>query len=173
MGIAHIRKWFARSAAPKQEFLAYAVMLSWHPGAGFAVYDPLAGRHFTHQPGTSIIRTLEPPSKLAADYFPAGIGLRAQLPRELTRSFNFRHKVLEQNYAGTRMMVEQFEMGGVSGQSFVYQRRYHPDGRVEVEASYGDLKKTHLAPPSSYPLNGYLEALRSFARPLVVKPKAA
>lgn len=159
-----IRRWFDRAKKPRQEFVAYAVMLSWHPGVGVGVLDPLAGRHFVHQPGTSIIKGLQPPTKLAADYFPVSLGQRAQLPRELTGKISVNHTVMEQQRDGYSVTIERYELSGALGQKpFVYQRAFHPEGHIEVEASYGQLKHTHSVRPEG-PLVPYIQALKTLAR---------
>lgn len=163
-----ISQWFNDTfRKPKHEVLAYAVMLSWHPSIGFAAHDPLTGRHFSHRPGTTVINNFSSPSKLAADYFPATPLNKPQLPRHIYGEVQYTHSLSEVRHEGNPVMVERYELRNSDTQAFIFQRRLHPDGYVELEASYGNLRNSHADKPHSgaeHTLNTYLDSLRTFAR---------
>lgn len=165
---SRIRDWFERLKKPKHEFVAYAVMLSWHPGVGFAAHDPLTGRHFSHRPGTTVINNFPSPAKLAADYFPATPMHRMHLPRELSGTITYNHSLAEvSRQGGGAGIMERYELQAGNGLPFVFQRSINPDGTVELEASYGQLSNRHADTPRHAPqhsLQSYLENLRTFAR---------
>ena len=142
-------QWFNdRFRKPRHEFVACAVMLSWHPAAGFAAHDPLTGRHFAHRPGTTVIHNYPSPSKLAADYFPATPFHAPNLPRHIYGSVQYTHSFTEvAQEGGAPTVIERFELRDSSPEAFIFQRRLHADGRVELEASYGQLRKLHQENP--------------------------
>ncbi len=160
-----LSRLFERFKKPKHEFVAYAVMLSWHPGIGFAALDPLSGRHIAHRPGTTVINNFPPPTKLAADYFPVTLGHGAQLPRELAGRIQFSRTVSEQVSANGNIpvMVERYEMREANAAPFVFQRSLGADGSISLEASYGSLSHRHEAKVEQ-PLHPYIEALRGLAQ---------
>lgn len=169
MGVwSGISGWFERLKKPKHEVVAYAVMLSWHPGIGFAVHDPLSGRHIAHRPGTGVIYNFPSPTKLAADYFPVTLDHGSQVPRELAGRIQFSRSVSERVLAGGHppVMVERYEMKAENALPFVFERSIASDGHIELQASYGRLSHRHEA-VVEHPLNPYLEALRGFARRMI------
>lgn len=170
MGKGLISRLFGQVQKPRKEFLTYAIMLSWHPAVGIGVLDPISGRHFAHQPGTSVIKSLKPPAKVAADYFPVGVGYRTPLPP----NFQLTHTITDRQLEGQQhtVTVERVEVAGAFAQPFVYERILDPQaGKVTSEARMGDISNRHQAVTRG-PLVKYIDTMRAAALQRMAKTGA-
>lgn len=135
-----VSKLFNRMRKPKQELLAFGtVMLGWHPAVGIGLYDPLAGRHLSHQAGSSVILNHEPPPKLPREYTHVGDDVRSSLPSHWRRVI----KVAYSKTTSPEGESQRYEVTGPFPDPFIYERITLADGTIRVNASCGSPSTSH------------------------------
>lgn len=161
--ISKLTKSWRQARQQRREMLTFAVLIGYNTAAGgLHLIDPLAQRQFWKPQDTGLLHSYPMPSQAASYLMPVEPGKQTTLQLPNKRTAQLSHSVLERQQEGGRALVEQIEISGIFDKPFIYQRRYNPDGAIEVEARLGD-KFHNLSARSPEADHAYVREIKRLA----------